>query len=48
MIDIAAQAGKDGVKIPTVKATREAIVNLFKQNLITIKKRLNVSAPLDS
>ncbi|KAF5347372.1 hypothetical protein D9758_011302 [Tetrapyrgos nigripes] len=39
MIDIAARA-TNGVKIPGWKATRRAIINLFKKNLTALRKQL--------
>ncbi|KZP15903.1 hypothetical protein FIBSPDRAFT_749459, partial [Athelia psychrophila] len=42
MIDIASRA-TNGVKIPNRKATRLAIIRMFKSQLSNLKKRLNVS-----
>ncbi|KAF8578898.1 hypothetical protein K439DRAFT_1284999, partial [Ramaria rubella] len=41
MIDVAVQA-KNGVKVPTGKATREGIMSLFCQHLHDVKSRINV------
>jgi hypothetical protein len=43
MIDIAARS-TNGVKIPDRKQTRRAIIDLFKQNLTNLRKRLLVCA----
>ena len=42
MIDIAACA-TNGVTIPNRKATREEIMNMFRNQLTRLKERLNVS-----
>ena len=43
MIDIASRA-TNGVKIPSRKATRAEIKNMFKDYLMRLKSRLNVGA----
>lgn len=45
MIDIASRA-TNGVRIPNRKATRKAIVELFKQNLTKLRNRVTVCAAL--
>ena len=42
MVGIAARA-TNGIIIPNRKATRQEIMNMFKNQLIHLKKRLNVS-----
>ena len=41
MVDIASRA-THGVKIPSHKQTRQAIIDSFKQNLMNLQKRLLV------
>jgi hypothetical protein len=47
MIDTAARA-TNGVKIPGRRQTRQAIINLFKRNLMKLHERLLVCAQINS
>ena len=42
MINIAARAGSNGVNIPDRRQTRQAIIDMFKQQLVALRDRLNV------
>jgi hypothetical protein len=42
MINIAACAGSNGVNIPDRRQTRQAIIDMFKQQLVALRDRLNV------
>ena len=42
MIDIAARANH-GVKLPSLKQTRGHIIKTFKQQMLVLRDRLNVS-----
>ncbi|KAF8336804.1 hypothetical protein F5887DRAFT_890955 [Amanita rubescens] len=42
MINIAARAGSNGVKIPDRRQTRQAIIDTFKRQLVALRDRLNV------
>ena len=42
MIDIAAHANR-GIKLPSLKQTRGHIIKTFKQQMLVLRDRLNVS-----
>ena len=42
MINIAARAGSNGVNIPNRRQTQQAIIDMFKQQLVALRDRLNV------